>query len=173
MDKVPLSRKGIAQMISYVLVIAISVAAMSLVLLWGRPVLDRAFESATVNEALNNMNILSNAIREVASEGAGSLRTVRLNVGGGSYRADNASSAVHFGLKLGAGSLFPGTSARRGDIQISVSGVSGDAELKLTLNYTSIIVVGDGNGIGRGMNKICIENMGTQNNTPVVSVRRC
>jgi hypothetical protein len=83
--------KGISPIISVVLLTLVLITAIYLVLNIIKPTLDRAFESAAMNEADQNMRLLDNLIREVASEGIGSFRTVVLKVSDGDYRIVNTS----------------------------------------------------------------------------------
>lgn len=83
--------KGISTIISAVLMILVSVSAIYIVLSVAMPVIDRAYESAAMNEADQNLQLLDNLIREVASEGTGSLRSIILRVSDGDYRIVNTS----------------------------------------------------------------------------------
>jgi len=96
--------KGVSPIISVVLLILISVSAIYLVLNVAKPTIDRAYESAAMNEAGQNMQLLDNLIREVASEGTGSSRNVVLKVSDGDYRVVNTSGnftgAVQYKIDL-------------------------------------------------------------------------
>jgi len=83
--------KGVSPIISVVLLILITVSAIYLVLFVAKPTIDRAYETAATNEAENNLELLDNLIREVASEGTGSYRSVVLKVSDGDYRTVNTS----------------------------------------------------------------------------------
>jgi hypothetical protein len=97
-------RKGISPIISFVLLVLVSISAIYLVLNVAKPTVDRAYESAAMNEAEQNMQLLDNLIREVASEGTGSFRTVVLKVSDGDYRVVNTSGnftgAVQYKIDL-------------------------------------------------------------------------
>jgi len=86
--------KGISPLISTVIVIMMVVSAISMVLLIGRPTIDKATEASVVNEALLNMKSIDSAIKEVASEGVQSSRTVTFKVSDGSYRIVNDSGVL-------------------------------------------------------------------------------
>jgi len=83
--------KGVSPIISFVLLVLISISAIYLVLYVAKPTIDRAYESAAMNEAGQNMQLLDNAIREVASEGTGGLRKIVMKVSDGNYRVVNTS----------------------------------------------------------------------------------
>jgi len=84
-------RKGVSPIISTIILILITISATFIVISIGRPTIDRAYEAAIMNEVELNMQLLDNLIREVASEGTGSLRSVILKVSDGDYRLVNAS----------------------------------------------------------------------------------
>lgn len=128
--------KAVSPLISFVLVIAIAFTAITVLYLGLSPVIVRNLESATVNEGLNNMNLLANYIREVASEGTGGLRTLQLSVTDGSYYVDNASSTLYFNYRLKSGAITPGTYTKQGDVQI----VAGGAGASATDNGTNLIL---------------------------------
>jgi hypothetical protein len=96
--------KGISTIISFVLLLLISIVAIYLVLNIIKPTLERVFESAAINEADQNMQLLDNLVREVASEGTGSMRSVLLKVSDGDYRilntSGNFSGAIQFKIDL-------------------------------------------------------------------------
>ncbi len=68
------AKKGISPIISTVMIIAITFAAVGIVMTIVLPSVDRAKEAALLNEAVQNMRVIDNMVREVASEGTGSLR---------------------------------------------------------------------------------------------------
>jgi len=83
--------KGVSPIISMILLVLVSISAVYLVLFVAKPTIDRAYESADMNEAEKNLELLDNLIREVASEGTGSHRSVVLKVSDGDYRTVNMS----------------------------------------------------------------------------------
>jgi len=84
-------RKGVSALISAVIVIAITIASIGIVFTTILPTIRRAQDTATINEALQNMKILDNTIRQVASEGTGSLRSLVLKSSGGSFIVRNST----------------------------------------------------------------------------------
>lgn len=89
------SMKGLSPLISMVLVIGFGVAAMTIVLTVVNPMLDRAKDSAIVNEATQNMLLLDSAIKAVASESEGSKRTVNIKITEGVLRTNRSSEWVY------------------------------------------------------------------------------
>lgn len=97
-------RRGISPLISVILLTLISVSAVYIVMYVAKPTIDRAYESAAMNEAEQNIQLLDNLIREVAYEGTGSHRSVFLKVSDGDYRVVNTSGnftgAVQYKIDL-------------------------------------------------------------------------
>jgi flagellin-like protein len=97
-------RKGISPLISTVLLILITISATYIVINVAKPTVDRAYEASTMNEAEQNMQLLDNLIREVASEGTGSMRSISLKVSDGEYRIINTTGsfagAIQFKFNL-------------------------------------------------------------------------
>ena len=103
-------RKGASEIISTILMVLVSTVAVAVVLMIGMPAIDRAKEAGITNEAGKNIQVLDDTIREVASEGVGSLRTPRLQISDGDYRifnySGNNSGAVEFRYSMNYNS-FP------------------------------------------------------------------
>ncbi|MEM5879506.1 MAG: LamG domain-containing protein, partial [Candidatus Aenigmatarchaeota archaeon] len=97
-------KRGISSFISAVLLILVTITVIYIVLNIAKPTIERAYDSAVINEAEQNTQLLDNLIREVASEGTGSLRSVVLKVSGGNYRIVNTSGnftgALQFKIEL-------------------------------------------------------------------------
>ncbi|MBI4894662.1 MAG: hypothetical protein HY833_02925 [Candidatus Aenigmarchaeota archaeon] len=129
------SMKGASALVSAVLVMLISVVAVSVVIAIGLPALDRAGESNAVSEAQRNMLILDGAVRQTASEGAGIVKEARLSITGGSYRANPEAGTLEYDLVLES-DLFPsGVFRRDGSLSTSVSGSASASQ-----NSTHLII---------------------------------
>lgn len=117
-------KKGISPFISAVLLVMISISAIYLALSVIKPTIDRAYESADMNEADQNLQILDNSIREVASEGTGSMRNVLLKVSEGDYRVINTSGyfigAVQYMIDLKYSPFYTQTIKKVGNVKYSV-----------------------------------------------------
>ncbi len=144
-----MSGKGASSLISYALIIIIGFTVIFLSYTVLKATIERSVESTILNEGTNNMNILANIIREVARDGVGASRTITFQIGGGSYRVDNASNSIYFTYNLKSNILTPGTFVKQGDIQITVGGLGAAARenstyfilenemLKVVLNKTA------------------------------------
>jgi hypothetical protein len=103
-------RKGASEIISTILMVLVSTVSVGVVLMIGMPAINRAKEAGITNEAGKNIQALDDTIREVASEGTGSLRTPRLQISDGDYRifnySGNNTGAIEFRYSMNYNS-FP------------------------------------------------------------------
>jgi len=112
-------KKGISPLIATVLVILLAFLAISVVLLIGIPAIERAREAAVINEAMQNMKAIGNTIKEVASEGLGSLRSLQMKVTDGEYKVNEKGNSVDFTYSIKSGIIQPGTSIKEDSVTLS------------------------------------------------------
>ncbi len=122
--------KGASPFISYVLVVLISFTVIGVVLLVGLPAIDRAREASSLNEAMLNMKLLDNAVREVASEGLGALRTVVFRISAGDLKVNSKSNSLDYTLNVKTGIISPGTIIQDGNLILSSGGSFASANEK-------------------------------------------
>ncbi|MBI4894658.1 MAG: hypothetical protein HY833_02905 [Candidatus Aenigmarchaeota archaeon] len=149
--------KGTSSMISSVIVVLISVAGVSAVLMFGLPALDHSRASAELGDAQRSMLILDNAIRDTASGGEGSVREVALQVSGGSYR-------------IADGRVEYRSEAPEGFLEGSSLIVNG--KIRLNLTYSNISVSGDLR-LGQGLQRVCLEKAGWNGTHVSVNATAC
>ena len=101
------------------LVILLSIVAIAIVLLIGLPAIERGKESAVLNEAMQNMRAIANIVKEVASEGVGSLRNLQIKVTGGEYKFNEKANSIDFTFTTKSGIVQPGSFIKEGDIILS------------------------------------------------------
>jgi len=77
--------KGISVIVASVLLIAISIAAITLALNIGNPSIERSKEILILNQGKENLLLIDSAIDQVMKEGDGSSRKLTLQVTGGKY----------------------------------------------------------------------------------------
>lgn len=158
--------RALSPYISAALVIFIGVMAISLSLGMLRPTLNRARDSAILDEAIRNMELIDSTIRGVASEGEGSRRTIYLRVTEGTYRVDSDANTINFTYRMKEGLDVSG---RRGRINIARSG----KDLNLFIRYTNLDLLGTPR-FARGMNSVIILHNGTNptTNHPMIYIGR-
>lgn len=129
--------KAVSAILGFVLVVLITVSATAIVLTIGQPAIRRAQESGIINEAFSNMRMVDNLIREVASEGIGSLRTSQIHVSDGEYRVDRNASTFTFLMQLDSDTFSKGSYRKEGNLLVSA--VAGAAKTTNT-NATHIVL---------------------------------
>lgn len=101
--------KGVNPFIATVYVIAITFTGITLVLTIGIPTINKARELSLINEAIQNMRVIDNTIRQVASEGIGSLKTIQVKITDGEIKVNSLINSVDFNYLVKYGSIEPGT----------------------------------------------------------------
>jgi hypothetical protein len=132
------------------------------------------FDVAAINEGESNMAQLASTVREVASEGQTSMRTILLSVSGGRYTLRSDLDSLFFNYQAAPGTVQPKVYARYGDVKMLTCTVGGKVNIDMKLNYSWANFTGGNNTIAtRGTNRICVEDIGRSGNQTVMSVRRC
>jgi type II secretory pathway pseudopilin PulG len=111
--------KGVSAIISMVIVIFISVLAVGIVMLVAMPTINKAKEAAVLNEAKQNMHQIDDLIREVASEGLTSLRSLTFKSSDGQYKVNALTNTMEFTYTVKYGTVQPGTFIQDGNLMIS------------------------------------------------------
>jgi len=86
--------KGVDTLVAFILVIVISVAALTIALNIGNPTIERSKEILILNEGKSNLKIIDSTIGQVLQEGDGSSRRLSITVTGGTYYI--SSSSIEF-----------------------------------------------------------------------------
>jgi hypothetical protein len=158
--------KAISPFISAALIILIGVTAIYLALTVLNPTVDKSKDSAVINEALQNLQLINDNIREVASESENSKRTISLKVTDGTYKVDQNINYINFTYNMKSDLNVTG---QRDKINIARSG----NDLNLFIHYTNLQLQGSDH-FTKGDNSIIILHNGTNSmtNYPVIYVGR-
>ena len=158
--------KALSPFISTALIILIGIVSIFLALTILTPALNKAKDSAVINEAFNNLEIIDNTIREVASETEDSRRTINLKVTEGTYKIDADNDFMNFTYRMKEGLQISG---QRDFINISISA----NEITLFIKYTNVDLQGSGR-FTKGDNSVIILHNGTNTTTnyPFIYVGR-
>jgi hypothetical protein len=156
--------KALSTFVSFALTILIGVTAVTLSLTVLNPALNKARDSAIIDEAFNNLDILDNNIKEVASESQESRRKVNIKVTEGTYRVDSLKDFLNFTYNMKENLEISG---QRGNINITISG----NDITLFIKYTNLDLQGSVH-FTKGDNSIVILNNGTNatTNYPIIYV---
>jgi hypothetical protein len=155
--------KAISPFISAALLILIGITAIFFALSVLNPAVDKSKDSAVINEALQNLQLIDNNIREVASESENSKRTISLKVTDGTYKVDQNINYLNFTYNMKSDLSLAG---QRDNINITRSG----DDLNLFIRYTNLQLQGSDH-FTKGDNSIIILHNGTNtNNYPIIYV---
>jgi hypothetical protein len=147
--------KGADVLIASVLILIISITAIFLALQLGGPSTQRTKEALLMQEGKNTLVAIDNVIKNVLTEGEGSVRVLRFSISGGYYKIDNSTNSVLFSMESRAQIIAEGIS--KIEDGINFTGTSGI--IYLNLSYDNIMVVGEGE-FGRGYHTLTIRNNG-------------
>ncbi len=110
---------GISPMVSYAMIILIAFVALAIVLLFGAPAIDRAREAAVINEAMQNMKTIANAVKDVASGGVGGMRNLQLKITNGEYKVNEKANSIDFTYVVRSDIMQSGVYIQEGDITVN------------------------------------------------------
>lgn len=147
--------KGVDVIIATILVIAISIAGITLVLYLGSPALGRLQEINLFQEGFNTLIKIDDSVRDVTQEGEGSTRVLKLSISGGEYTIDVEKEAVLFSMRTDAQIIGIGVSKTEDNINM----LGAPHMLYLNLSYNNTDITG-GDRFGKGQHTIYIRNMG-------------
>jgi len=156
-------RKAVSTYISSALLILIIITAISVTLTIFKPTLDKAKDTAIINEAFQNLEMLDKVVKEVVSEGEGSRRTISLTVSDGVYSIDPQMNSINFTYKLKSNLKIGGS---RSGINIT----STEGRIILFIRYPKIDLQGSAH-FPKGINKVLIFHNGTNStNFPIIYI---
>jgi hypothetical protein len=158
--------KAISPFIATALIILIGITSIYLILTVLNPALDKAKDSGIINEALQNLKLIDDYIREVASEGRDSKRTFSLKATEGTYKIDSRINYINFTYAI---KTNLDVSGQRDNINITHSG----NDLNLFVSYTKLQIQGSDH-FTKGENSVVILYNGTNTTTnyPIIYVGR-
>lgn len=156
--------KALSQFISASLIIMFSIIAISLILTALNPVIDKAKDSAIVDEGFQNLELIDNTIREVVSEGEDSKRTINIKATDGTYKVDSTNDQMNFTYKFKTKLNIGG---QRGRVNITLNA----STVTLFVKYTNIDIQGSDH-FTKGDNSVVILHNGTNStvNKPIIYV---
>ena len=93
--------KAVSPLVGFVLTVFITIMVTTLTFTVIKPTLERSRGFNIINEASANLELLSSAINEVATEAEGSRRTITLTVSDGEYLIDKNSNNIIFTFEPG------------------------------------------------------------------------
>jgi len=142
--------KGISPLIGFVLIIAISVAAIGIAMNIGTPAIERSKEIIIYEEGKTNLKLIDGAINEILQEGDGSSRKINLKITDGKYIVNNRK--VEFIMTTNRGIVAPDIVKEEDGLTVETVG----NEITVYIEYDFDFV--DDKEIIKGTEQIIISN---------------
>jgi len=155
---------GLSSYIASVLLILMGLTGIYLGLTVLNPAIDKAKDSGVINEALQNLKLIDDNIREVASEGRNSKRTLSIKVTEGTYKVDSSINCINFTYNMKSNLNVGG---QRDNINITRH----RNDLDMFISYTRLQIQGSDH-FTKGENSVVILHNGTNTTTPIIYVGR-
>lgn len=114
-------RRGVSQLVSLALYVAIAIAAIGIALTIGMPQIETMQETASLQNSIDFLTKIDTAIREVAAEGQYSSRTVNLHFRRGSYAYDPELRELYYELDTDSGIISTHASQHIGPVRLSAN----------------------------------------------------
>ena len=134
-------KKGMSPFLAIVFIVLITIMAMAIVLLIALPAIERGKEAAILNEAMNNMKAIANAVKTVASEGIGTLTSLNIKATAGEYKVNGKANSIDFTFTTTSGVIQPGTFIKEGDVILSAGANAKASEYDLNGDGTNELVL--------------------------------
>jgi type II secretory pathway pseudopilin PulG len=152
-------KKAISTLVSAVMVVAISLVAVTIVLSIGMPAVDRAKDAALISEAKGVMQNIDSAARQVLFDGNGAQRVFSISSTGGDYFVEKGTDSIMFRLNSISGVIDPGTYKREGNLLITAGSGANASVIQLTLQFNGTDITGDAHW-GKGTYLLSVRNDG-------------
>jgi len=131
--------KGLHPLVATVLLISITLVAISIALRVGDPLMTRSEEILVFQDAKNNILTLDTAINDVVVQGEGAKRAIKLSAVGGNYVFDDGTDQIKFEMDSASQIYAEGLSNFTDNINIT--GLSG--EILMVKSYDKIDIMNE------------------------------
>ncbi|MFB6242088.1 MAG: hypothetical protein ABEJ36_04800 [Candidatus Nanosalina sp.] len=111
--------KGASSIVTAVLVVGVTLTAVGVVLDVSGPAIDNARDSSAIRQSVSFLNFVDENIREVASEGQGSTRTMSVSFDRGEFDVDAEDDSFTYSLDTGSDIISPQAQQQQGAVTLS------------------------------------------------------
>lgn len=112
-------KKAVSEMIGGVLFIAISMAAIIIVLSITNPKVSNMKDIIAIDQAKDMLASIDRVVRDVTSEAPGSTRTIPIQIKSGKLTIDDATNTIYYEIDTDAEVISPRTKRRIGNLWFS------------------------------------------------------
>ncbi|MCJ7450464.1 MAG: hypothetical protein MUP58_01855 [Candidatus Nanohaloarchaeota archaeon QJJ-9] len=162
---------GAANLISYVLLIAIVLSAITIVLKVAQPSLENSKDAAEFERAKEKLDAIDQKIRRVASYGPDTTEKASIEVKRGKYQLKRSNNSLNYWIETKYELVSPGTEKEFGNLVISGEKMTNEAYIvHIRLSYENINLTGMERSLGPGYHSLSINNEGLTNGQTNIEV---
>ncbi len=111
--------KGASEIITAVMLLGVTVVSSGVVLEVTGPAIDNIRDDSAVDRSVSFLNFVDERVREVASEGEGSTRTVQVDLDRGEFEVNDSEDTFGYSLETGSASISPQSQTTIGAVQLA------------------------------------------------------
>ena len=163
-----MKNKGVSQLISFVLYIAIAILVLSIVVTVGFPYVEKIRDSVAIKQAQDFLGSLDNVISQVALAGENSKVPVNLQFERGKYVFSSEFNELSYVIKTKSGVISNGVFKKIGPLILHAD--ENATYVILKYNQSDLILNGFNKTLFPGIHNLIIKNAGLINNELVVEV---
>lgn len=111
--------KGASEIITAVMLLGVTVVSTGVVLEVTGPAIDNIQDDSAVDRSVSFLNYVDQQVREVASEGEGSTRTVQVDLDRGEFQVNGSDDTFGYSLETGSASISPQSQTNIGAVRLA------------------------------------------------------
>lgn len=111
--------KGASEIITAVMLLGVTVVSTGVVLEVTGPAIDNIRDDSAIDRSVSFLNYVDQRVREVASEGEGSTRTVQVDLDRGEFEVNGSEDTFGYALETDSASISPQSETTIGAVQLA------------------------------------------------------
>lgn len=111
--------KGASEIITAVMLLGVTVVSTGVVLEVTGPAIDNIQDDSAIDRSVSFLNYVDQRVREVASEGEGSTRTVQVDLDRGEFEVNGSEDTFGYSLETDSASISPQSQTTIGAVQLA------------------------------------------------------
>lgn len=111
--------KGASEIITAVMLLGVTVVSTGVVLEVTGPAIENIRDDSAIDRSVSFLNFVDERVREVASEGEGSTRTVQVELDRGEFQSNSAEDTFGYSLETDSAAITPQTQTSIGAVELS------------------------------------------------------
>lgn len=111
--------KGASEIVTAVMLLGVTVVSTGVVLEVTGPAIDNIQDDSAIDRSVSFLNFVDQRVREVASEGEGSTRTVQLDLDRGEFNVNSSEDTFGYLIQTDSASISPQSQTTIGAVQLA------------------------------------------------------